>query len=361
MQRPIAFALSLVLCAAAAAGQEEGPLDPASADDRVVEVPDHYIDVLGSFVGPDAGRDTRSTGYGATLIYGAHLQGPWWIEGNLFGALLETGSNAGSDFYQYGAGVDLVGTIGDRQGWTPFLLAGVGGVYDDVQPDRRDSFNFRGNVGAGLVTPAITSRGLKLRAEGRGLYDTFHSGQLDWQASLGISIPLGTRVVERVVVREVEVVQREAAPPDADFDGILNEFDQCPRTLAGARVDDTGCLIHGQTIILDDVHFEFDSDVLTQGAERILAEIAESLRFQPEIRFEVAGHTDHDGSHEYNDQLSQARAASVQRYLTGRGIEPERMTARGYGERQPIATNETAEGRAKNRRVEFRIHGGGAR
>ena len=321
-----------------------------------------YIDLLGSWVRPDSGRHTESNGYGATFIYGSHVSGPFWVEGRLSGALFETGNSAGTDFYHYGGGIDGVATLGDRTGWTPFGLIGVGAIYDDVQPDRRDSLNFRTDFGLGLVSPAFTDRGLELRAEGRGLYDTFRSGQLDWQLSLGISIPLGYRevVVERVVEREVE---RPSAPPtDSDGDGIPDSLDQCPDTLAGGKVDTSGCLIRAdQTIVVGDVNFEHDSARLTQSAEESLGRVAASLHLEPDVRFEIAGHTDGVGSDEYNDRLSQARANTVLRFLTGRGIAAERMSAHGYGERQPIDTNDTAEGRARNRRVEFRFQARGSR
>jgi OOP family OmpA-OmpF porin len=324
----------------------------------------HYIDLLGSWIRPDNDRNTKSYGYGATFIYGAHVAGPFWLEGRLTGGLLETGDDAGTDFYQYGGGIDGVATLGDRTGWTPFALVGVGGVYDDVQPDRDDSGNFRADFGLGLVTPAFTDRGLKLRAEGRALYDTFESGQLDWQVSLGISIPLGSRqVVERVVEREVvrEVVRPAAPPSDSDGDGVPDSIDQCPATLAGVAVDTSGCLIRGdQTIILGDVNFEHDSARLTPAAESSLDRAAASLRIETDVHFEIAGHTDSRGSDAYNDRLSQARADAVMRFLTGRGIPAARMSAHGYGERQPIDTNDTAAGRARNRRVEFRFQARGS-
>lgn len=324
----------------------------------------HYIDLLGSWIRPDSGRHTESHGYGGTFIYGAHLAGPFWVEGRLSAALLETGDDAGTDFYQYGGGIDGVVALGDRTGWTPFALVGAGAVYDDVQPDRHDSVNFRSDFGLGLVTPAFTDRGLKLRAEGRGLYDTFRSGQLDWQVSLGISIPLGghPQVVERVVEREtVRAPDAPAPPSDLDRDGVADRFDQCPDTLAGGAVDTTGCLIRGrQTIILDDVHFEHDSARLAASAEATLDRAAASLRAEPDVRFEIAGHTDDLGTDAHNDRLSQQRADAVLRFLTGRGIDAARMAARGYGERQPIDSNQTSEGRARNRRVEFRFSARGS-
>jgi OOP family OmpA-OmpF porin len=346
-----AAAVLVAVAIAAPAAGETGDSEP--------ELSPHYIDLLGSFVRPDSGRNTRSKGYGGTFIYGAHLRGPFWVEGRLQGSLFETGDNGGTDFYHYGGGADLVATLGDRTGWTPFALAGIGGVRNDVQPDRDDSYDFRGDLGLGIVSPEITARGLKLRAETRGLFDTFESGQFDWQISFGISIPLGrTRVVERVVEREVIREVRVTTPDiDTDNDGIFDRLDQCPSTLPDALVDATGCLIReSQTIILEDIHFQFDSARLTESSEKHLDGIVASLRVEKDTHFEIAGHTDSVGSDDYNDRLSQARALSVMRYLAGRGLDSERMNARGYGESQPIETNDTDEGRARNRRVEFRFH-----
>lgn len=353
-RNPLVPLLALALLVAAPA---RGQLDIAPENE-------HYIDILGGFVWPDSGRNTRSEGYTGTFIYGAHLRGPLWIEGRLNASLFDTGPNAGTDFYQYGGGVDLVATLGDRTGFTPFALLGVGGQYNDVQPDSQDAASFRADAGLGLLTPALTSRGLKLRVEGRALYDTFRSGQVDFQASAGLSIPLGgVRVVEHVVEREVvrEVVREGVRETplqrsgDLDLDGVADAFDQCPNTLANARVDATGCIIEAQTIIVDDVHFDFDSDRLTPDAKTVLSGVAHSLLSQTEIHFEVAGHTDSRGSDDYNDRLSQARANSVMRFLVEAGIDRRRMSARGYGERQPLESNESEAGRARNRRVEFRI------
>ena len=343
----------LSLCAGALpspiAAEEESDLEP------------HYIDVLGSFVRPDSGRHTSRQGYGASFIYGAHVTGPFWVEGRLTGSIFDTGSNDGTDFYHYAAGIDGVATLGDRTGFTPFGLVGIGAAYDDVQrggPD--DSLEFRTDFGVGVVTPAFTRRGLKVRAEGRGIYDTFDSGQLDWQISLGISIPLGSyQVVERVVERETAVERPLPAEPpssDADGDGVADRYDRCPNTIAGGEVDANGCLrLTGQTIVLADVPFELGSAELTESAKRTLDAAAKSLIVERDVKFEIAGHTDSSGNDALNQQLSEARAVSVKRYLASRDVSAERMTARGYGEREPIASNDTPEGRARNRRVEFRL------
>ena len=82
-----------------------------------------------------------------------------------------------------------------------------------------------------------------------------------------------------------------------------------------------------------------------------LDEIFEALKARPDLKVEIQGHTDSRGSHEYNVGLSQKRAESVKAYLESKGIDGARMVPKGYGPDQPIATNDTAQGRASNRRV----------
>ena len=108
------------------------------------------------------------------------------------------------------------------------------------------------------------------------------------------------------------------------------------------------------TWVYKDVKFEFDKATLMDSAYPILDGIVAALRDHSEITVEIQGHTDGIGSDEYNMGLSQRRAETVMEYLQRNGIDASRMTARGYGESQPIDTNDTAEGRANNRRVELK-------
>lgn len=102
-----------------------------------------------------------------------------------------------------------------------------------------------------------------------------------------------------------------------------------------------------------DVTFAFDSSELRPGAEYELNQVAATLNDNPEIRVTIAGHTDSIGSNQYNLGLSQERADSVASYLMSQGVAGDRMRTVGYGEERPVATNETDEGRALNRRVEI--------
>jgi outer membrane protein OmpA-like peptidoglycan-associated protein len=109
-----------------------------------------------------------------------------------------------------------------------------------------------------------------------------------------------------------------------------------------------------KTYIIEGVHFAFDSAQLNSSASATLDEVAGALRSQPEVPYEVGGHTDSIGSNAYNQDLSERRAASVYNYLVAHGVAASQLSTRGYGETQPVASNYTEEGRAANRRVEIR-------
>ena len=109
----------------------------------------------------------------------------------------------------------------------------------------------------------------------------------------------------------------------------------------------------GAGLVLEDVSFRSGSAQLTAGSITSLTRMAEVLAEHPEIRVEVRGHTDATGSAELNRELSQRRAVAVRDVLIQLGVAPSRVTAVGFGQDYPIASNDTAEGRAKNRRVEL--------
>jgi len=110
-----------------------------------------------------------------------------------------------------------------------------------------------------------------------------------------------------------------------------------------------------EIISLKGVNFEHDSAKLTANSTATLDEAIATLQRRADIHVEVAAHTDSQGSDDYNMGLSERRAAGVMEYLTSHGVDAGRLTAKGYGESQPIADNKTKEGRAENRRVELRV------
>jgi len=141
-----------------------------------------------------------------------------------------------------------------------------------------------------------------------------------------------------------------AACADADGDGVCDADDQCPTTPAGKSVDELGCDCN----FAMQLNFEFASAELTAGDVEQLDKIATVLT-NPKVASiggSIVGHTDSVGSEAYNMGLSQRRAESVAGHLRAQGVETGAWTVTGMGESQPIASNDTAEGRAQNRRVE---------
>jgi OOP family OmpA-OmpF porin len=104
------------------------------------------------------------------------------------------------------------------------------------------------------------------------------------------------------------------------------------------------------------VQFETDSAVLIERSKALLDDVAKAMADHPEVtKVQIEGHTDSQASRRHNQKLSLQRVASVKAYLLGKGVEASRLTTKGFGADKPIASNKTEAGRAKNRRVEFRI------
>ena len=108
---------------------------------------------------------------------------------------------------------------------------------------------------------------------------------------------------------------------------------------------------------MSDVLFDFGKYTLRPGTREKLAKVSGILLAHPGLRVEVEGHTDSVGSEEFNQRLSEQRASTVRDYLVAQGIPSDTVTSRGFGKSQPVATNDTAEGRQQNRRVEMVVSG----
>jgi len=146
-----------------------------------------------------------------------------------------------------------------------------------------------------------------------------------------------------------------AAEIDSDGDGVFDGGDACPDTPAGMSTDGSGCVQAAQTLVLRNIVFANGASELTAESQAILDRIVTGLQGQPRMHLKIVGHTDSVGAAGYNLGLSQARAAAVLDYLVAAGIAAERLASDGAGETEPVADNATEEGRALNRRVEFRV------
>ena len=144
-------------------------------------------------------------------------------------------------------------------------------------------------------------------------------------------------------------VDRRGCALDSDGDGVPDHRDSCPGTPAGAVVNTDGCTI--KIVSLSGVNFAFDSANLTSDAKSILDNAAHTINSRSATSITVEGHTDSNGPDDYNQGLSERRANSVKNYLASKGVSSS-ITAVGKGESNPVASNDTREGRAENRRVD---------
>lgn len=175
---------------------------------------------------------------------------------------------------------------------------------------------------------------------------TFDHGDHFMFYTLGFGIDFGKRAqnIAPVVVAPIG---------DEDGDGVPDNIDKCPGTPAGVVVDEFGC---EKVIRLGlGVHFAFDSTKVNPTAQKEIDKVTDYLNTTDNYKVLLEGHTDSTGNANYNQKLSERRANSVKKVLIDQGLEADKITTVGYGETQPVATNETKEGRAQNRRVDAKF------
>ena len=180
-------------------------------------------------------------------------------------------------------------------------------------------------------------------------------------------IALSTHGV-RTVVNQIQVMEHSQQSTAAPTKNILRssaKLEPLPESFPPVETDSglqatdiTTAQKNIDELDLSSISFLHGSATLTETASATLDKIAETLHQNPDIRLHVAGHTDNTGDSNYNLTLSADRAQSVVHYFINQGIEGSRLVAKGVGDRQPIASNETKEGRSKNRRIEFKLLNG---
>lgn len=149
---------------------------------------------------------------------------------------------------------------------------------------------------------------------------------------------------------EIKTVEKTEAPKpmDSDKDGVIDSQDKCPGTPMGAKVDERGCWALSASYL-----FGFDKDTIRSEYYPNLDEVVKVLDQNAGLKIQIQGHTCSIGSDAYNQGLSERRANSVLRYLESKGIASDRLTFKGFGESSPAYSNDTEDGREKNRRVEL--------
>jgi OOP family OmpA-OmpF porin len=316
----------------------------------------------------------------------------------------DNGFRAGHEWESVGLGVSGRWFFGDQGSqWRPYIMVGLGALRHAAYSGfllNAQGFNENGwdpMATAGVGIQWNLSERLALRGELAARYDHDNNTENNLAEALGYIGPGPNQLHQRQSgfvdgIASVGLVYSfggaapppppppPAAPPaapdchalDDDHDGVNNCDDRCPDTAAGTVVGPDGC---PQKVVIDlrGVNFKFDRpktgehnieptlQLPTADSVAILDQAIDALKRYPEIKVELDGHTDSIGTDAYNQKLSERRAQIVYDYLTSHGIDPSRITAvKGFGESQPIDTNATKEGRARNRRTEMKVENPGS-
>jgi len=309
-----------------------------------------------------------------TLGLGKFVSPNWSLDGELNYQNPNFDGNQDLNWSQYGASLDLRRHfIQEGRGWNPYVLMGLGYQKSEEEspainangPQERKDGNFAAKLGVGLQTTFEKRVAVRAEVAYRGDFDDKSTAAPDesWfgdvLASVGVVIPLGPAPM--AAAPAPAPVAPSCADLDDDGDGVNNCDDRCPDSQPGQTIGPDGCPVP-VSIDLKGVNFDFDKATLRPDAVAILAEASEILKRYPDLRVEVAGHTDSKGTDAYNQKLSERRATAVYDYLTQNGVAASRLVGPiGYGESRPIAPNTNAdgsdnpEGRAKNRRTELNV------
>jgi OOP family OmpA-OmpF porin len=277
---------------------------------------------------------------------------------------------AGASMRDYGGKIDGLFFYDRDPRFSPYFGVGVGGIRTDIKHTGNTSTDPFADVGLGFMK-FFQIVGFDMGVRGDVRYrriffgeDAFGRDQQDDVGEavikVGFVVPLGARPAS-------EPPAAPAACADSDGDSVCDTADLCPETPKGTPVDAKGCPIEKAAAKSDpnqkfeDVHFAFDKSDLTDYAKVLLdnaAKVIQDLaKSYPELKVDVAGHTDGTGTDGYNQGLSERRANVVKQYLQRQGVDGTRIGVQAYGETRPKASNDTDEGRALNRRTEVRTRG----
>jgi len=285
--------------------------------------------------------------------------------------------------------------ISEGRQWNPYLLFGVGTQKVEEETlsssDKRSDSSKSAKVGLGLQSkPAHRRSAVRAEVAYRRDFDDKSSKSRtaggnkdafgDVLASVSLMLPLGAppstspATYVRPAPQPAEETLSPSPPPqlavstppvapkvpscaelDDDGDGVNNCDDRCPNSSPDQLIGPDGCPTQ-RAVDFRGVHFDFNRDILNAEAVAVLDEAAEILKRYPGLQVEVVGHTDAIGSNAVNQRLSERRARTVYNYLVNKGIDRSRLVGpTGYGKTQPIAPNDTRDGRAQNRRTELII------
>jgi OOP family OmpA-OmpF porin len=349
--KPISSAVAVAACALAS---------PAHAAD---ETGMWYINPQYGWTLLDKERPVNNDDHVAFGV-GRHVSPLWSVEANgLWGRFT---NDAGGKLEQQAISLDALTVFGRANHVSPYLTFGAG--YIENKYDFDGEYGPFAQAGFGLLIDVGESHAgdfvFQLRPEAKYRYDQAEGftkkSHGDVVFNLGFMLNVGESRSAPLPVTHAPPPPPPAPPPppppkpvDSDGDGVPDSLDKCPGTPPGVAVDEKGCPI--EPVVLRGVSFETASATLTPQSFPVLNGVAEDLKLHSMVQVELQGHTDSRGKHDYNVDLSQRRAESVRDYLVSQGVNASRLTAKGYGETQPVADNNTAQGRAQNRRVVMKV------
>jgi len=357
----------------------------------------------------------KDNGY---LVYGVELQynkKDWFLSPELFVIYTDSGNTeyevSTNETDVLRVGVNGVKTYNQDGAFQPFAKAGLGmEKMDHLEEGNKNSLFV--DAGAGVKVPLMDHLALKLEA----IYMLKeNANRWDNNAIVQAGLTFGFGAQEEEVVPVAAVAAPVVVDGDDDNDGILNSKDECPNTAAGARVDVSGCFLDsdddkdgvlnaadkcpttaantevdaegckldgdddkdgvlnskdicpntplGEAVNEDGcpksitlhVKFPNDSSKIEASSYSIVQKYADFLNTNTAYSAKIVGHTDSRGSAAYNQKLSERRANAIKDMLIEKGVPASRVSAAGKGEAKPMADNATAEGRAKNRRIEAEL------
>lgn len=297
----------------------------------------------------DSSRKTEDALF-VTAGFGKFVSQRWSVDAELNYQNPDVSGHPDLNWSQYGVSVDAryhFRNADDK--WWPYLKGGIGwqrheqeyyGLIPNVPLRHRDS-NAALNLAAGLQfdfgrLDIRTEVGTRIDFDEHSpIFLNTQSGFNDILASVGLTYALGPDPAPPVVQAPPQP-QTTCADLDDDGDGVNNCNDKCPNSQPGQTIGPDGCPVP-VSIDLKGVNFDFDKATLRPDAVAILNEAAEILKRYPDLRVEVAGHTDLCGTDTYNQKLSERRARTVYDYLVKQGVDAGRLAGPiGYGESRPL-------------------------
>ncbi len=364
-------------------------LAPCSALGHGSLAPDNRVNASAMMSTALKGNQSSGDSAGFFLGFGKPVTDRFGVELNFQSYKIQMDANHGGfgvDQKTYGVNGLFYLHRGTR--WTPYLELGAGRV-DSAYAASSSNGNYL-TVGAGFfwrIDDHLSIRGdLRINRLPNGVGISGNSSAMEYPvANFGIATQFGEPPAARSAptssplpppppsapkdsdhdgvpdamdqcpgTQEGVRVDTHGCPIDADRDGVINRLDQCPNTPLGVQVDARGCPVM-PPIKLPTLHFAFDSSRLSAVDRKTLNNVVEKLDQVSSVDVLLVGYADSTGPAAYNLKLSKERAANVKQYLIAHGVTGSRLHTRGDGENHPVASNKTAAGRAKNRRVELHV------